>query len=112
MIVENDFLLIRERWNSQLLRFYGNDTIFLNKPPTTKLIQDGCRFLLNDAPFTGEQIGDVENFNFGSIRISDQKGVSCIPFFYRVDSYLLYKNTLTLSHIVNEMGEVSGFVAI
>ncbi|MFY0601110.1 MAG: hypothetical protein JXR03_15645 [Cyclobacteriaceae bacterium] len=112
VLIYDDYLLIEERWSSRIFGFYGNDTLFLNKAPNARLVQKGCRLFIGENEFIGEQIGSVNKFVFGSIRIEEKKGVSCIPTLLRVDGYLIYDDYLNLSHRVTEEGDVSGFVAI
>lgn len=116
LIVPKDgYVLIPERFNSEFLFFYGNDSIFLDRPPNTTLVQSGCRLLEDGNPFIGEAIGTVDEFNFGSLRIQDKKGISCVPgFIINLEAYIFYSDRLTAVHIIeNDLGsEVLGFVAI
>ncbi|MFT6866156.1 MAG: hypothetical protein ACJA08_000985 [Cyclobacteriaceae bacterium] len=108
----DDYLLITERWNSQLFNFYGNDTLFLSKQPTVNLTQNGCQLFEEGELFVGERIGRVTDFALGQIAIKDKKGVSCVPAFLQIDGYLIYDQNLNLSHVVNENGDVFGYYAI
>ncbi len=95
-----------------MLYFYGNDSLFFNKPITADLQQSQCRLEINTEPFVGEEIGQLDRFEFGGILIEDKLGVSCIPMIFELDGFLVYDSeSLYLSHTISE-DRVNGFVAV
>lgn len=110
---KDGYVLIPQRFNSEFLFFYGNDSIFLDRPTTTQLIQSGCQLLENSSPFVGESIGSVDEFQFGKMRVSNKKGISCEPGQFDLDAYIFYTDHLNAVHIVRHgVGDVIGFIAI
>lgn len=106
--IENN-VLIPERAYSSLFYFYGNDTIRLNRQHDVNLIQQGCKLMINSNPFIGDEIGEVQDFRFGSIEVENKTAVSCVPLV-DVDAYLIYNDEqLFLSHTVTII-EFNGFI--
>jgi hypothetical protein len=100
VISEDGFILIPERQLSYLFFFYGNDTIFLEKPEDLNLNQGECFIeYANGDPFIGEEIGFLPDFTYGSIRHQNNRIVSCVPPILNLDAYLVYTNEeLKMSH--------------
>ncbi|MEP1095363.1 MAG: hypothetical protein ABJG78_09655 [Cyclobacteriaceae bacterium] len=114
IIPKDGYILIPQRFTSEFLFFYGNDTIYLDKPATTQLIQNGCQLMENSSPFIGNAIGSVQEFQFGTMRVTDTKGISCVPGSFNVEAYIFYTDHLNAVHIVQEglVENVFGFMAI
>lgn len=114
IIPKDGYVLVPQRWNSQLLFFYGNDTIFLDRPTNVQLVQNGCRLFLGENAFIGEEIGSVERFSFGDFSISDRRGISCVPGFMAMEAYIFYEDYLNLVHTIRsgEQETIFGFMAI
>ena len=114
IISREGYVLIPQRAFSQFLFFYGNDTIFLDRKPTVKLEQVGCKLFHDSQEFVGDFIGSLTEFQFGNIMIKDRKGISCVPTILDIDAYILYESHLNMVHIIQEADEVniSGFIAI
>ncbi|MEM7109301.1 MAG: hypothetical protein AAF519_13840 [Bacteroidota bacterium] len=105
------YILVKERFQSPLLYFYGNDSLFFNKPITANLQQWQCRLEIDAEPFVGDEIGQLDRFEFGDILIENKLGVSCIPLIFELDGFLVYDSEfLYLSHTISE-DTVQGFVA-
>lgn len=95
-----DRINIPQRFASALFFFYENDDLFLKPQHDTDLIQSDCRLLQDSEPFIGNDIGYLDRFEVGSIKITDKTAVSCEPLT-EVDAYLIYdENKLLLSHVV------------
>lgn len=111
---EAGYVLIPQRAFSQFLFFYGNDTIFLDRDSDVDLIQNGCRLSHGEGDFVGEEIGSVEEFQVGSVHISNKKAVSCVPTFFEIDAYIFYTDNLSAVHVIQkgETDSIIGFVAI
>lgn len=111
--IENN-VLIPERINSSLFYFYGNDTIRLNREYDVDLVQQGCKLMIDSSPFIGDEIGVVNDFQFGDIEVKNKTVVSCVPMV-DIDAYLIYNDEqLFLSHtvtIVEFMGFIEEFIA-
>ncbi len=107
------YSLIKERINSQLFFFYGNDTLFLNKSEKIDLVQAACQLTFNRGEiFLGEEIGHFDEFRVGQITVADRDAVSCIPSFFNMEAYLIYdKNHLSMSHTMQE-GNIAGWLQI
>jgi hypothetical protein len=113
--IENN-VLIPERVNSSLFYFYGNDTIRLNRQHDVNLVQQGCKLMIDSNPFIGDEIGVVQNFQFGAIDVKNKTVVSCVPpMILNTDAYLIYSNEqLFLSHtvtIVEFWGSIVEYIA-
>ena len=105
VIVEDDYLLIKERWGSQLFYFYGNDTVFLNPDEQVVLEQSGCQLMQAGTPFIGNDIGHLSDFSFGGVHIEDRTAVSCVPMMFGLEAYLFYNDQeLTASHTIGNGG--------
>ncbi len=104
-VVQKDgYILIPERFNSQLFFFYGNDTIFTHSPHDVELSQGLC-FVQheNGEPFIGEEIGRITSFNIGEVSVGENKIVSCVPPILDLNAYLIYnENRLVVSHTIND----------
>ena len=114
---KDGYILLPQRFLSEFLFFYGNDTIFLDRPASVQLIQSGCQLLENSDPFIGNSIGSIDEFQFGNIRINHKKSISCVPGFFDIDAYIFYADHLNAVHIIRGgpgMGEnnIIGFMAI
>ena len=109
-----DNVLITERAYSSLFYFYGNDTIRLNRQYDVDLVQQGCKLMIESSPFIGDEIGVVNDFQFGDIEVNNKTVVSCVPMI-DIDAYLIYNDEqLFLSHtvtIVEFMGFIEEFIA-
>ena len=115
MVQEAGYVLIPERFNSQMLFFYGNDTIFLDRAPQVELTQVGCRLFHDNEEFVGDFIGSLDQFQFGDIQIEDKKGISCVPTLLDLDAYILYGDHLNMVHVIQNNGSeqtIFGFLAI
>jgi len=88
--VADDYILIRERLESTLFFFYGNDTVFTKPIPTAELVQDGCLPLLDNQMFAGEQITRIPEFAIHDFTLDEQFVVSCVPVFIELEAYLFY----------------------
>lgn len=111
--VRNGYSLIKERINSQLFFFYGNDTLFLNRQDKMFLHQENCQFRLGpDQVFIGEEIGHFDDFKVGQITVSDKDAVSCVPELLNIEAYLIYdKEHLSMSHTMT-FGKITGWLQI
>ncbi len=88
---KGDYLLITERFRSQLFFFYGNDTLFLNKPTTAELLQDGCALTYQNGDiFIGEEMGNLPLYEIGDISLHSNKAVSCVPTIMPLDAFLIF----------------------
>ena len=114
IIPKDGYILIPQRFNSQFLFFYGNDTIFLDRPTDSKLEQNGCRLFIDDEAFIGDEIGSVDEFQFGEFEIHNRRGISCIPTFWEMEAYIFYGDYLNLVHTIQMAEEemIIGFMAI
>jgi hypothetical protein len=115
IIPKSGYVLIPERFNSEFLFFYGNDTIFLDRQPEVSLVQNGCQLLEKESPFIGDAIGMVEEFTFGDLYISKKKGISCVPGSFNIEAYIFYSSHLNAIHIINTGfagNNIFGFMAI
>lgn len=117
LIIEKEgYVLIPQRFNSEFLFFYGNDTIFLDRKPEIELVQSGCKLYHDNEEFGGDFIGSIEEFQFGDVRITNKKGISCVPgSFFQLDAYIIYEDYLNMIHIIQSNGEdqnIFGFIAI
>ncbi len=105
IIFKRDYVLIPNRIISNLFFFYGNDTIFTNPIPTIDLSQLDCSFIDNEnVVFTGDAIANVNQANFGDTLLENQTLVSCVPIFFDMNAYILYKNGEISSIHFNESG--------
>lgn len=111
--LHNGYSLIKERINSQLFFFYGNDTLFLNNKSKVQLLQTACQLTFGRGEaFVGEEIGHFDEFEVGQIFVSDKDAVSCIPSFFNMEAYLIYdRNHLSMSHTIQQ-GEIFGWLQI
>ena len=100
--LREDYALIPERFSSLLFWFYGNDTLFFNRPTIVDLHQEGCRLAFpSDEIFFGDDMGKFDSFRVGQIIVSDKQAVSCIPIAINVEAYLMYNSEhLSLSHTI------------
>ncbi|MEQ9402895.1 MAG: hypothetical protein RIM99_04865 [Cyclobacteriaceae bacterium] len=114
IIPKNGYVLIPDRFSSEFLFFYGNDTIFLDRPATVDLVQNGCQLMENGDTFIGDAIGSIDKFEFGTMRIINKKGISCVPGNFEIDAYIFYSDHLSAVHIINNglNGQITGFMAI
>ena len=115
IIKKEGYVLVPQRFQSNFLFFYGNDTIFLDRVPEVELKQVGCRLFHQNEEFIGDFIGSVDRFQFGDVMIEDSRGVSCVPTIFDLDAYILYSNHLNMVHVIQDSGEeqnIFGFVAI
>ena len=116
----NDYLLVPNRGNSNLLFFYGNDTIFLEREPSVALHQEDCQLFTSSSQFVGDEIGQVERFTVGPIIIEDRKSISCVPMVFDLDAYIFYDDRLSAIHTIQRIDSsfvgdgfpTVGFVAI
>ena len=104
---------IPERFNSALFFFYGNDTITLVPEQKVDLQQISCRLMLGNNNFIGNEFGQVDNFQVGSIQIQNKTAVSCVPIVFDLDAYLMYdQNQLYLSQSLTTLGIINGWVLL
>lgn len=93
-------LIMPDHWNSALFFFYSNDTLRLGMNHDVNLIQDGCKMLLEDEPFIGNDIGNISHFKVGPVQYNDLTAVSCEPL-ENLDAYLIHdENRLYGSHVI------------
>lgn len=108
-----EYALLRNRWNSALFFFYGNDTLRLKVDHSATLKQDVCRLQIEDQNFIGNEIGRVASFEIGPLKQKNKTAVSCVPMVLEMDAYLIHdKNYLHMSHTIVLDGTVSGWVAL
>ena len=99
--VNQEYLLIPERQQSDLFFFYGNDTIWTKPDHDVILEQNGCFFYHDSNLFIGEEIGLAEEIKFGNIEQWNKTVVSCVPTILAMDAYLVYDNgDLNVSHTI------------
>ena len=103
VIDQGSYLLLPERWSSNLFFFYGNDTLWKNPFVEVELSKEGCFLAHPDGSFfVGDEIGHIAHFDLDTHVKSDLKVVSCVPFF-TLDAYLLYnRNGLEVSYYIQE----------
>ncbi len=107
-----DNLILKERWNSQLFFFYGNDTLRLQNNTNLSLTQDGCRINLSDTLFLGNEVAKLTRFEAGPYTLKDKMAASCVPMIMNIDAYLIYESShLYASHTVNMGGAVNGWIS-
>ena len=86
-----DYVLVPDRFSSNLFFFYGNDTIYKSPTPTLNLEQDACNFVdSSNAIFTGDAIAHVVQAEIGERSLSNQILVSCVPIKLNLNGYILY----------------------
>lgn len=83
-------VLIPERFDSYLFFFFGNDTIPVLESYSTTLKQKDCLLFEDQTVFTGNDIGQLEQFEIGDILLTDKRAVSCVPNLLNIDAYLIY----------------------
>jgi len=99
VIKTEHYILLKERSNSMLFSFYGNDTIWLQPKTDVVLVQNDCRLEIESNPFIGNEIGHTEEFKVGPLMHQNKTVVSCVPSSYQVDAYLIYSPShLHMSH--------------
>jgi hypothetical protein len=101
VIDQGAYLLIPDRFSSNLFFFYGNDTLWKNPTAEVELTKEGC-FLQHENGdfFVGEEIGHLAHLDIGVETKQDLKVVSCVPFF-QLDAYLSYtRNGLEVSYYI------------
>ncbi|MFT7121821.1 MAG: hypothetical protein ACJAZ9_002009 [Neolewinella sp.] len=86
----NLIISAEERALSQLLFFYGSDSLRLDAAPTAELTYRDCNFWDGDQIFTGDYVAAVDQFTFGGQTMTNLKTVSCVPIFLDLEGYLLY----------------------
>ena len=97
---KNGVVLIPDRSESRLFNFYGSDSIHLNATNRIPLHQHGCWIHRGDTIFTGDIIGQIDEFALGDVALTDKTAVSCVPL-PDVDAYLIYDaHHLVLSHCI------------
>lgn len=74
-----DYVLIPDRFRSQLFFFYGNDTLRMGYENTARLKQNDCTLNIQEDPFTGVEIGYLPTFRVGPIELRKKSVVSCLP---------------------------------
>jgi len=105
-----EYLLLRDRMASALFFFYGNDTLRTDVGDRIPLSQSGCRILLDNEIFIGEEIGSITDFRIGAVRRNNLTAVSCVPMILELDAYLMYDEYLHISHMVTTTDNISGWV--
>ena len=101
-----DKLYLPQREDSRLFYFFGSDFLILKKETSTllnHLEQDNCHMKLKGETFTGDEIGIIDRFEFGPMKIENKMAVSCIPIYLGIDAYLGYDlDQLYLSHVIHK----------
>lgn len=101
-----DQLYLPQREDSRLFYFYGSDFLILKKESSTllnRLEQDNCYMNLKGEAFIGDEIGIIDRFEVGTLKIEDKMAVSCIPIYLGIDAYLAYDlDQLYLSHVIHK----------
>ena len=111
IIDEEGRLLLPEREESALFYFYGNDTLHLKPQNKIPLYKVGCRIFTSQGPFIGNDIGEVDHFDFGDIELESKTVVSCLPEPLTMDAYLIYsENALFMSHTIVQGFRVVGWL--
>ncbi len=96
----SDRINIPNRFASALFFFYENDDLFVNPQHDVNLIQSDCRLLQDNEPFIGNDIGYVDHFEVGDVKIEEKTAVSCEPL-NDLDAYLIYdEKELIVSHVI------------
>ncbi len=110
----DNFVLIPQRFESNLFFFYGNDTIHINNLNQEAMIQNECRIDFNGSTFIGNEIGLIDEFKIGDFKQKNKTVVSCVPMMWNLDAYLIYdKNALYMSHSVNQFdNSIAGWVLL
>lgn len=105
--------LLKERFGSALFFFYGNDTLFFEGKEKISLYQNACQLAFDEGEvFDGEEIGILDDFRIGNIRVRNRDAVSCVPLIFELDAYLMYDNeSLAMSHTIAG-SEISGWLQI
>lgn len=109
----SDYILMPNRWQSNLFFFYGKDTLRVDPAPTVELTQQGCNFMLGDNLFTGDEIALINEAKVGTYTYSDMTVVSCVPGSV-LDGYIVYKEGAISAIFSREFlsGTVRGWIAI
>lgn len=95
-----DRINIPIRFASALFFFYENDDIYLKPQHDVDLVQEDCRLMQDSAPFIGNDIGALEVFEIGDIKVNNKTSISCEPLS-DLDAYLIYdQNELIVSHVI------------
>ncbi len=98
-----DYCLLPQRFGSRLFGFYGNDTLWLQKPIDARVKQNDCRIDIGGEQFIGEELGLLPDFRIGEVEVKEVMAVSCVPNMFSVSGYLLYDSRyLQVSHWVAE----------
>ncbi|MEM8908104.1 MAG: hypothetical protein AAGD05_09690 [Bacteroidota bacterium] len=98
---QGELIFLRDRANSDLFFFYGNDTLQVNPAHDVALEQYGCLLLQENTPFIGNDIAQLGRFQVGDIVQTNKTAVSCVPII-DLDAYLIYdQNQLYQSHTIN-----------
>ena len=89
--------------------------IYLKPLQEVPLAQNGCRLMIQDQVFIGNEIGTVNKIDIGPISHLQKTAVSCVPWDMRNDealeAYLVYdSNELLISHTLRNDSEVTGWV--
>jgi hypothetical protein len=114
VIPHDNFILIPERFNSNLFFFYGNDTIHIKNMSQENMVQNNCRIDYNGSTFIGAEIGKIDIFTVGDLEYQEKTVVSCLPIWFDFDAYLIYdQDELFMSHAVNRSdNSISGWTIL
>ena len=115
VIDHQDYILIPDRFSSNLFFFYGNDTIYKKPTPTLILEQAACKFVdsANDI-FTGDAIARVLQAEIGERHLSNQLLVSCVPVKLNLNGYILYSEgkIASIHSYATDSGTVRGWMPL
>lgn len=107
VLAYENFVLIPERFNSNLFFFYGNDTIHIKNFTPKEMVQNSCKIDYDGSTFIGDEIGKVDKFTVGDFEHQEKTVVSCLPMWFDFDAYLIYdEEQLLMSHTINRMNNV------
>ena len=87
----SDYILMPDRWSSNLFFFYGNDTLRVNPTSTMTLVQEECSFVSDGTVFRGNDIAFIEEARIGEYSFNNMTVVSCVPGSVG-DAYIVYNN--------------------
>lgn len=86
-----EFLIMPDRWSSNLFFFYGNDTLWVNPTASVELIQDNCQLKVGGDGFRGDAIATINQIKLPDHEFDNMTVVSCVPGSVR-DAYIIYKD--------------------
>ncbi|MEL6986736.1 MAG: hypothetical protein AAGK97_02810 [Bacteroidota bacterium] len=109
----DDYILMPDRFQSNLFFFYGNDTLHVDPAPTVTLTQENCFFKLGEDNFRGDEIAFSEDVTIQDYSFKDMTIVSCVPGSVG-EAYIVYKNGAVYAIFSRDFfsEQVRGWVAI